>query len=111
MNLVDNLVGYQGSGTFTLGYNSSSWEFGSMGWDPTNFGPNSTGTHTVTVTQTGDSNYEAGSTTFDLIVNEAGRPHGRPAFLCKTPMTYQSQNNAVVSRFVRRSFGKTTPLF
>ena len=62
-------------------------------------------------TETGDSNYEAGSTTFDLIVNEAGRPHGRPAFLCKTPMEYQSQNNAVVSRFVRRSFGKTTPLF
>lgn len=71
VNLVDNLTGYQGNGTFTLGYGNDSWYFNVMGWDPTNFKPNSTGTHTVTVTQTGDSSHEAGSTTFDLIVNEA----------------------------------------
>lgn len=72
VNLEDNLTGYQGSGTFTLGYNGGSYEFGSINCDPTKFKPNSTGKHTVTVTQTGDSNYEAGSTTFDLIVKEAG---------------------------------------
>lgn len=71
VNLVNNLTGYQGNGTFTLGYNGNSLEFGSNGWDPTKFKPTSTGKHTVTVTQTGDSNYEAGSTTFDLIVKEA----------------------------------------
>lgn len=71
VNLVNNLTGYQGSGTFTLGYNGNSLEFGSNGWEPTKFKPTSTGKHTVTVTQTGDSNYEAGSTTFDLIVKEA----------------------------------------
>lgn len=71
VNLEDNLTGYQGNGTFTLGYNGNSLEFGSNGWEPTKFKPTSTGKHTVTVTQTGDSNYEAGSTTFDLIVKEA----------------------------------------
>ncbi len=91
VNLVNNLTGYQGSGTFTLGYNSSSWEFGSMGWDPTNFGPNSTGTHTVTVTQTGDSNYEAGSTTFNLIVNEANGGGGSDKGTLITQLSGTSQ--------------------
>ena len=71
VNLKDNLTGYQGSGTFTLGYNGNSLDFSSKGWDPTNFKPTYTGKHTVTATQTGDNDHEAGSTTFDLIVNEA----------------------------------------
>ena len=71
VNLVNNLTGYQGSGTFTLGYNGNSLDFDSEGWDKTKFEPTSTGKHTVTVTQEGDNDHEAGSTTFDLIVKEA----------------------------------------
>ena len=91
VNLVNNLTGYQGSGTFTLGYGDSSWEFSTMKWDPTNFEPTSTGTHTVTVTQTGDSNYEAGSTTFDLIVTAAGGGSDKGTLITQLSGTSQTE--------------------
>ena len=95
VNLVNNLTGYQGRGTFTLGYNGNSWEFGSKGWDPTKFEPTSTGKHTVTVTQTGDNDHEAGSTTFDLIVNEAngGGNQGGTLSYTKSAMTLEADGN------------------
>jgi hypothetical protein len=95
VNLVNNLTGYQGNGTFTLGYNGNSLDFGSKGWDPTNFKPTSTGKHTVTVTQTGDNDHEAGSTTFDLIVNEAngGGNQGGTLSYTKSAMTLEADGN------------------
>ena len=91
VNLVNNLTGYQGDGTFTLG----SSEFSNMGWDPTNFKPTSTGKHTVTVTQTGDNDHEAGSTTFDLIVKEAngGGNQGGTLSYTKSAMTLEADGN------------------
>ena len=96
VNLVNNLTGYQGSGTFTLGYNGNSLDFGSKGWDPTNFKPTSTGKHTVTVTQIGDNDHEAGSTTFDLIVKEAnggGQTFNVPGTISSAVFTIENGSN------------------
>ncbi|MGM9689822.1 MAG: hypothetical protein ACI3ZJ_03165 [Bacteroidaceae bacterium] len=96
VNLVNNLTGYQGNGTFTLGYNGNSLDFGSKGWDPTNFKPTSTGKHTVTVTQTGDNDHEAGSTTFDLIVKEAnggGQTFNVPGTISSAVFTIENGSN------------------
>ena len=96
VNLVNNLTGYQGNGTFTLGYNGNSLDFDSEGWDKTKFEPTSTGKHTVTVTQTGDNDHEAGSTTFDLIVKEAnggGQTFNVPGTISSAVFTIENGSN------------------
>jgi hypothetical protein len=68
-NLLNNVSG--GALTWKFNYNGGTYSLTGIGQSPDNFKPTGAGAHTIIVEQAETDQYEAGSTSFILMVNQA----------------------------------------